>query len=128
MLCLKLLGARSFSRKQRVYIAEGLSGMSSEILYFSHGYKSKNMALSSIDTAFGGDVSPSTFGNWSEIYVSATLSDYCSGDAWSKNPENHYCVGDDLSGGGGGDVNCCTNKYGKHMAVGVCVLLSSGAE
>ena len=106
------LDAESFALDQKVSVAVGTAGMSTKVLYFKHGYSAT--ATASVDTVFDPDMGQDELGNWSDIYVSGTLSDHCASDVWTATSSGAYCTGTELNATSSG-VRCCTNKYGKQM-------------
>ena len=119
------VSAEAFALDQKVSVAAGTEGMSSKVLYFKHGYSAA--ATASVDTLFDPSMQQHELGNWTDVYVSATLSDHCGGDVWTAPSAGAYCTGTQLNATSSG-VRCCTNKYGKQMLLRVCTRSVSGSE
>ena len=86
------VSAEAFALDQKVSVAAGTEGMSSKVLYFKHGYSAA--ATASVDTLFDPSMQQHELGNWTDVYMSATLSDHCGGDVWTAPSAGAYCTGD----------------------------------
>ena len=89
-------------------------------MYFGHGYKV--IARANMKNNFADATENNNLTDWTEIYVSAWMSDICGDDPYTTG--NKWCVGSKPEANGGG--RCCT-KLGKSMRVGAEVVEGVGA-